>query len=70
MANTKALVLCNNLGAITSIKGKDGYLKITMRYQVIASGGVLVSKHHDYEKANKARDAYNKKTPKPTGFGL
>jgi len=46
-----------------AIKGRDGYLKIVMRYQVIASGNVLVSKHRGYENACKARDAYNKEHP-------
>ena len=46
-----------------AIKSKTGYLKIVMQYRVIASGNTLVSEHKNYAKADKARDAYNKKHP-------
>lgn len=46
-----------------AIKGNNGNLVQTMRYRVIASGGVIVSEHRKKERAEEKRDAYNKKHP-------
>ena len=44
-------------------KSENGYLKVVMRYKVIAPGNVLVSKHKWHENACKSRDAYNREHP-------